>query len=286
MNGGVQIRVLLAVAGVLVGLLVAAAPASAQKSPNPCLDAAERAQLRCPDLIMRRPFGLRIDPFVRPGRVMLRAGNSIDSVGAGPAELFGVRSSRMYMKARQRIYRRARGSRIGVSTGARLYFKYVPRQRSYWKFLHAAAFDLYRLKSDGTRGPRVRRGPKVSYCLRDLDHTRPGRARSPRSRVYPACNTSSRTRKVRLGTSVGWSDVYPPGYPEQFIDVTGLRGCFAYVHTADPRNGIYESRERNNSSTVVVRLPFRGGRQRCPGPQAAAMPDTKDYDARYSDVYP
>ena len=35
------------------------APASAQKSPNPCLDAAQRAQLRCPDLIMRRPFGLR-----------------------------------------------------------------------------------------------------------------------------------------------------------------------------------------------------------------------------------
>ena len=91
---------------------------------------------------------------------------------------------------------------------------------------------------------------------------------------------------MRLGTSVGWSDVYPPGYPEQFIDVTGLRGCFAYVHTADPRNGIYESRERNNSSTVVVRLPFRGGRQRCPGPQAAGMPDTRDYDARYSDVYP
>ena len=214
MNGGVQLRSLLALAGVLVGLTVATAPASAQKPPNPCLDAAQRAQLRCPDLIMRRPFGLRVDPFVHPGHVMLRAGNSIDSVGAGPAELFGVRSSRMYMKARQRIYRRAKGQRLGVSTGARLYFKYVPGQRSYWKFLHAAQFDLYRLRSNGTRGQRVRRGPKVSYCLRDLEHTRPGKARSPRGRVYPACNTSSRTRKVRLGTSVGWSDVYPPGYPD------------------------------------------------------------------------
>ena len=77
-----------------LALTVVPAPASAQKPPNPCLDAAQRAQLRCPDLIMRRPFGLRVDPFVSPGRVMLRAGNSIDSVGAGPAELFGVRSRR------------------------------------------------------------------------------------------------------------------------------------------------------------------------------------------------
>jgi hypothetical protein len=265
MNGRVQIRSLLALAGVLVALVVAAAPApaSAQKPPNPCLDPVQRAPLRCPDLKMKRPFGLRVDPFVHPGRVMLRAGNSIDSVGAGPAELFGVRSSRMYMKARQRIYRRG-GGRVGIATRARLYFKYIPRQRSYWKFLHAAKFDLYRLRANGTRGKRVRRGPKVSYCLRDLDHTDPRRARSPRRRVYPACNTSSRTRKVRLGTSVGWSDVYPPAYPEQYIDVTGLRGCFAYVHTADPRNGIYESNEDNNSAQVTVRLPFKPGRQRCP----------------------
>ena len=285
MNSAVQYRSLLALAGMLGVLVVAPAPASAQKPPNPCLDPVQRAALRCPDLKMRKPFGLRVDPFVHPGRVMLRAGNSIDSLGAGPAELFGVRSSRMYMKARQRIYRRATGQRVGLATGARLYFKYIPRQRSYWKFLHAAQFDLYRQNADGTRGKRVRRGPKVSYCLRDLEHTTPGRARSPRKRVYPACNTSSKTRKVRLGTSVGWSDVYPPAYPEQYIDVTGLRGCFAYVHTADPRNGIYESNERNNASTVVVRLPFRGGRQRCPGPQAAAVPDTRDYDAQYSDVY-
>ena len=81
--------------------------------------------------------------------------------------------------------------------------------------------------------------------------------------MYPACNTSPRTRKVRLGTSVGWSDIYPPSYPEQYLDVTGLRGCFAYRETADPRNGVYESNERNNSSQVFVRLPFKPGAQRC-----------------------
>ena len=158
MNWPVQYRLFLALAGVFAVAVVVAPTASAQKPANPCLDPVQRAQLRCPDLIMRRPFGLRVDPFVHPGRVMLRAGNSIDSVGAGPAELFGVRSSRMYMKARQRIYRRARGQRFSLATGARLYFKYVPRQRSYWKFLHAAQFDLYRLEVE--RHPRQARAPR------------------------------------------------------------------------------------------------------------------------------
>jgi hypothetical protein len=41
--------------------------------------------------------------------------------------------------------------------------------------------------------------------------------------------------------------------------VTGLRGCFAYVHIADPENGVYESNEDNNEAQVIVRLPFRLG---------------------------
>jgi hypothetical protein len=257
-------------------VLVSAAPAAAQdagggRPPNPCLEAERRAQLNCPDLQMSKPFGLTADPFVWPGHVVLRAGNSINSIGRGPAELFGVRDSRYGMRGRQRIYKRA-GGKIGISTGARLIFKAIPGQGSYWKYLYAAKFELFRRDGEGRRRNRVRRGPKVSYCLRDLAHTSPGLARSPRRFVYPACNQSSGTRKVTLGTSVGWSDVYPPAYHEQWIDVTGLRGCFDFVHTADPRNGIYESNERNNSATVTVRLPFRPGPQRCPGRQSSAAP--------------
>ena len=96
--------------------------------------------------------------------------------------------------------------------------------------------------------------------------------RSPRRFHYPACSQNARMRSVTLGTSVGWSDIYPPTYPEQWIDVTGLRGCFSYEHTADPRNGIYESNEDNNQARVIVRLPFRRGvPQRCPGARLAPL---------------
>jgi hypothetical protein len=178
------------------------------------------------------------------------------------------------MRAIQRIHPRARGGRLfRFRTGARLYFKFIPGQRRYWKFADAARFELWRLDSDGRRVRRVRTGPKVSYCLRDLSHTRRRLRRSPRRMVYPACNTSSATRRVTLGTSVGWSDVYPPLYHEQWIDVTRVRrGCFAFDHTADPRNGMWEKREDNNRGTTVVRLPFRPGRQRCPRVQGDPPP--------------
>jgi hypothetical protein len=260
----------------LAASILSTAGAASSKRPNPCLDKERRAQLRCPDLVMSKPFGLGLDPFVKPGRLVLRAGNSINSVGRGPAELHGIRISRHFMRGRQRIYRRG-GGKIGINTGARIFFKYVPGQVSYWKFHNAARFELWRRSGRGERIRLSRAGPKVSYCLRDLDRTRPALRRSPRRRVYPACSTSFTQRRVTLGTSIGWSDVYPPSYAEQWIDVTGLRGCFDYVHIADPRDRIYESNERNNSAAVTVRLPFRPGPQRCPG-RKSAMPRSREKD--------
>jgi hypothetical protein len=245
-----------------------APPRRAQVDDNPCLT-PEAQRLRCPDLLMKPPYGLGVDLITRPGRVLLRAGNSIDSVGAGPAELHGRRTGRYLMRARQRIYRRG-GGRLGVRTGARLFFKFVPGQRRYWKFHNAARFELWSLDSQGRRKRRVRVGPKVSYCLRDLRRTRPRLRGSPGARVYPSCNTSGRIDRVTLGTSIGWSDIYPPAYPEQWIDVTGLRGCFAYVHIADPLDRLYESDEDNNEGRVIVRLPYRKRARRCPGQRRAA----------------
>ena len=234
----------------------------AQPDDNPCIS-PQAARLRCPDLVMKRPFGLYAQRLGR--RTLLRGGNSIDSWGRGPAELHGQRTSARFMRARQRIYK-VGGGRIGVATGARLEFKRAHLNKRYWKFHDAARFELWRLDKSGRRSRRARVGPKVSYCLRDLMHTRPRLGRSPRRPVYPACNTSPLKRRVTIGTSVGWSDIYPPAYPEQWIDVSGLQGCFAYVHIADPENGIYESNEDNNESQVIVRLPWKGaGNRGCPG---------------------
>ena len=83
----------------------------------------------------------------------------IDSVGAGPAELFGTRIGPRFMRGRQRIYTRD-GGRIGVATGARLQFKFAHQSRYWWKFYNAARFELWRVDGEGRRMRKVRTGPE------------------------------------------------------------------------------------------------------------------------------
>jgi hypothetical protein len=229
--------------------------------PNPCHDPA--LALRCPDLVMAPPSHLRVARSPSGGHVVLRMENRIVNVGAGPAELFGERISASEMRARQ-VIADAAGRRRRVVTGAELYFKSVPsRGGSYWKFKDAARFQLWAIDLSGHRTTLVRTGPKLDYCLRDLDRVRPGPT-VRRQRFFGACNQRAGTRAVTLGTSVGWADVYPSTYPENWIDVTGLSGCFAVVHRADPAQHIFESNESNNVSSTIVRLPYKPGPQRCP----------------------
>jgi hypothetical protein len=241
---------LVALLALLLSASAAGQTADQQQVPaNPC----ERPELDllCPDLRMSPPFDLHIDH--RGNRRILRASNSINSRGAGPAELFATRKGRFTATATQKIQKRG-GGKLTVKTGARSVFKFIPGQGRYWKFEHAAQFELWTV--DGMLRPvkRVRVGPKQIYCLRDLKRTRP-MARSPRRFHYPGCNRSSNMRHVTLGTSVGWSDIYPSTYHENWIDVTGLHGVYAFIHIADPKNGIWESNENNNSATTIVRLP-------------------------------
>lgn len=222
----------------------------------------DAGQLRCPNLVMSRPSSVRLGR--RGSRAILYSTNSLDSVGDGPASLHGIRDGRFTMSAHQLLHRRS-GSALRVPTGARLLFKAIPGQYRYWKWNGAAQMELWRLDAAGTPVQRTRVGPKTVYCLRDLRRTKGWLDRSPASRVYPACSQRLSQRSVTLGTSVGWSDVYPASYHENWIDVTGLRGCFAYVHVADPTNVIHESDEDDNASHVVVRLPYTGSSRGCPG---------------------
>lgn len=211
---------------------------------------------------MSEPRHLHLDRRTRPGRVLMRAQSSIDNRGLGPLKLLGRRTRPGTMTVLQVIYdRRHRPHRF--RTGARLDFKYVEGARygqgavpdaSYWKFRGAARFELWSLDHAGHAVRPVRTGPKLDYCFRDLVLSRPSR-RSPHRRVFPACRQDGGARHVTLGTSVGWSDVYPYEYPEQWIDVTGLAGRFAYVQIADPHHRLLEFDKANNVSETYVSLP-------------------------------
>ncbi|HEX2102940.1 MAG TPA: hypothetical protein VHF51_04775 [Solirubrobacteraceae bacterium] len=247
---------MLALAAILAAL-------QAPAVPSPCADPA--LALRCPDLVMAPPREFRAER-TRSGRRLLRMRNVIVNVGRGPVELFAQRTGPREMSARQ-VIADAAGFRRRYVTGAEVYYTSVPsRGGDYWKMDDAARFELWALLPDGQRAGLVRIGPKLRYCLRDLDRVgRPGPGSLvPRRRVFPACNQSARKTEVTLGTSVGWADVYPASYPGNFIDVSGLVGCFVVLQRADPENRIFEVDDVNNVSARVVRLPYRPGPQRCP----------------------
>jgi len=142
---GLRLLILpVAAVAIAAGASAAEPTASQSLSPNPCITEQARS-LRCPDLVMKRPFGLYVQRS--RDRSRLRAGNSIDSVGAGPAELHGVRSSSRFMRARQRIYRRA-GGRIGLTTGARLEFKFADGPLA----AHDQGIEVYTTRPDTLYG--------------------------------------------------------------------------------------------------------------------------------------
>jgi hypothetical protein len=226
--------------------------------PNPCDDPAQH--LVCPNLRMPAPTGL---VQVRRGRrSLLLMANALVNVGPGQLRFKGRRTSEYEMVARQVIDRRRRRSKLVVDTGARLRFKDVAGYRgSFWKFHQAARFELWDQDRKGHRTRVLGAGPKLDYCLRDLFPA--GRGPRPPLR-YGACSTDHSRRRVTLGISVRWADAYPAHYPENWIDVTGRRGCFTVVQRADPAQVVRESDETDNVGVRVVRLPYRPGRQRCP----------------------
>jgi hypothetical protein len=218
---------------------------------------------------MAPPSHIRLSRTPSGKRVVLRMENRIVNVGAGPVEFFGQRVSATEMTARQVIANTA-GLRQRFVTGAELYFKSVPsRGGSYWKFQHAAQFELWAVDLLARRTQRVRVGPKLDYCLRDLRRVRFGPT-VRRERRFGGCNQRAGKREVTLGTSPGWADVYPSTYPDNWIDVTGLIGCFAVVHRVDPEHHVLEANDANNVSSKIVRLPYKPGPQHCPRMAPAA----------------
>jgi hypothetical protein len=233
-----------------------------QSAPvNPCRDPAKG--LVCPNLEMPPATGLLLQR-TGAGRSLLRMDNYLVNVGPGRLQIRGRRNGRYTMEGLQVIDRSGGRSPVTYRIGAQLTWKYVDGRRgNFWKFRNAARFELWRIDGRGYRTRYAAQGPKLDYCLRDLFRRRTG-ASVPALPQFGPCSQRLGAGTVTLGISVGWADGYPADYPDNWIDVTGKRGCFAIIQRADPLNHILETRESDNVSVRVVRLPYRPGAQGCP----------------------
>ena len=181
----------------VLGTAASAAAAAAPLDPNPCLTVFAKGPAlpghRDGPALGHLPRHGSPSPGVRCCAPATRSSRS----GRGPVELHGVRYNRVYMHARQRIYKRG-GGWITVRTGARLRLKFAHLSRYWWKFFNAARFELWRARRDGqAHAARCAPGPKVSYCLRDLTAHAPG---AERHALLPALPGLQHQRRACAGT--------------------------------------------------------------------------------------
>ena len=236
-------RIVIALVGLV--LVVQALPAGVAAAP---VD-------RLPDLAMGRPLELRL-VRTADGHRRLRFTSLILNLGKGPLETLGYRKSlkTKTMHIRQRIYDTAGGHRTIVTTALA---KYAGDGHNHWHVQKVAGYELFAPTGEG---PALRRGAKVGFCFFDTRLYRPSLPRSPASRKYleRGCGTRA-SHSIKVGLSVGWSDIYPWNFAWQWVDVTGLAaGQYLLKLTADPGGSFVETRENNNCNWTRIKIPKSG----------------------------
>ena len=107
-----------------------------------------------------------------------------------------------------------------MRTGAPLHFTDVGAYCGgcYWKVHQLARFELRRVDPHGMAGPVSAQGPSSTTACETW--SAPTRRRSPDHPPLPRLQPGPLYDAATLGTSVGWSDLYPSDYDKQWIDVS------------------------------------------------------------------
>jgi hypothetical protein len=214
-----------------------------------------------PDLRMKKLTDMYVER-TSAGKVRLRFATVIVNVGEGPFEVRGTRaegddcgSGTAFMETVQRL-RATDGTARPVPSDAIMC--YGGDGHPHW---HIRDIELYELRSLHDPSFRVRFGFKRGYCFFDnVGHrlSLPGAPSSPRYHES-GCGWPSSTTAF-MGLSVGWGDIYPANFVQQWITVTNVpRGRYRVCVTADPYADYVETIETNNMTWSDIRLDAAAG---------------------------
>jgi len=199
------------------------------------------------------------------GPTLLHLSNEVADRGVGPLELRpraehgedcnhnGDPSDDRHVS--QILYRDKNGDGVyerKIDTGV----KRVPAGCRYYHpehgHYHFDDFARYQLRDPDTDAV-VASATKISFCLLDGYHVRPGLPGSPSNSQY----TGSGRFAIDgiTGMSVGWADLYSAFLFGQWIDVTGVaQGQYCLVATTDPDNRLEELDDTNNAHRTLIDL--------------------------------
>ena len=214
-----------------------------------------------PDFDQRPPFRLTISG------TKLGFASATDNVGDGPVWVRGDRrSTTERMEARQ-LVRLSDGSVRVYDRAGRL--RYTPEStHSHW---HLLRFQRYELRD--LTGRLLVRDRKSGFCLADhygLARDAVVAFRGPRY-LGNCAAFEPETLSVEQGTSSGYTDLYPPHFHGQNLELRGVpAGVYVLVHRANPDEALEELDYSNNAASIRIRLTWLGGTpfvetlRRCP----------------------
>jgi hypothetical protein len=201
---------------------------------------------RLPDLDQRAPRRLAVARIA--GRYKLGFESAVDSVGLGPLWIRGVRTG-AGMQARQLVRLAGGGLESNRDAGTLRYT--WSSSHSHWHLLRFARYELRRADDFSL----LATDRKTGFCLADHYGTARG-ARPARPVFLDNCAAGAPgARTVEQGSSVGFTDRYPPHFHGQNVDLTGVRpGVYVLVNRANPDGLLRERRYDNNAASVRLRL--------------------------------
>ncbi|HUH15163.1 MAG TPA: lysyl oxidase family protein [Gaiellaceae bacterium] len=215
-----------------------------------------------PDFDQRAPFRLTIQG------TKLGFASATDNVGEGPVWVRGSRASRGRPMVARQLVRLSDGSIRTYDAAGRLRYTHES-SHSHWHLLDFQRYELRTLEGD-----LVVRDRKSGFCL--ADHYGLARRRVAMfsgGSFYGNCAASKPgALSVEQGTSIGFTDLYPPHFHGQNLELRGVpAGVYLLVHRANPTQQLEEIDYTNNDASLRIRLSWRGGTphvetlQRCEG---------------------
>ncbi|HEX4930926.1 MAG TPA: lysyl oxidase family protein [Gaiellaceae bacterium] len=202
-----------------------------------------------PDFDQRAPFRLTL------AGTRLGFASATDNVGEGPIWVRGSRASKGRPMVARQLVRLSDGSVRTYDDAGRLRYT-AESTHSHW---HLLDFQRYELRTP--EGDLVVRDRKSGFCL--ADHYGLARRRVASftgGRFYGHCAASNPgALSVEQGTSVGYTDLYPPHFHGQNLELRGVpAGIYVLVHRANPEERLEELDYANNDASLRIRLTWKG----------------------------
>lgn len=206
-----------------------------------------------PDFDQRPPFRLTV------AGTRLGFASATDNIGEGAIRIRGVRtSSREPMRVVQVVSLTGGEERIYRQVGR---VRYTPSPtHTHWHVLDFQRYELRRLD-----GSFVVRDRKTGFCLADhygLAARWVEEFRGPRF-LSNCASGQPHALAVDQGTSPGYTDLYPPHFHGQNIELRGVpAGDYVLVHRANAQELLEELDYTNNAASLRIRLTWSGGSPR------------------------